>query len=257
MAEKKDETLETPPAGSGHHSVTKGSVSGTGIPGAQQPGGGRVRAQRPTLIQSTIRQLMNDIMTGTYGAGAHIAETELAERLDVSRSTVREALRTLEKDGLVELTPWRGACVIDPAPVDITAQFELLGAVYGIVARLVVRNTPDAALVTFSKYVDQFERCQEEGQGMLKLLDIAYRAGTYLGQNCGSTVAADNLRSLGRGAYWSHRFLQHAPRRVHRESVAKFRKLETALYERSEQKSETAARKFVQLSQRTVMRHVN
>ena len=211
--------------------------------------------RRSTLIQRTMRQLLRDIMDGVYGPGDRIPETELAERLGVSRAPVREALRTLENDGLVELTPWRGARVIDPTPEDIAALFDLLASVYGTVARLAARQASDADLARFARDVDQFETAERNDDELMELIEIAYRAGVHLGQASGSHLAADTLRRLGRAAYWMHRYLTAAPQRWRDASVTKYRKLEAALMARSEQRSETAARQLVQHTARLIEKH--
>ena len=51
------------------------------------------------------------IIEGTYPAGARLPEEELSERIGVSRTPIRQALRQLEHQGHVELRPRRGAWV--------------------------------------------------------------------------------------------------------------------------------------------------
>ena len=53
------------------------------------------------------------ILGGKFKKGQHLRETELAEKLDISRSTLREALRELEKQGLVHSIPRKGVFVSD------------------------------------------------------------------------------------------------------------------------------------------------
>lgn len=58
------------------------------------------------------RSLREQILSGAIPAGARLGEVELAERLSVSRTPVREALSRLAAEGLVELQPNRGARVV-------------------------------------------------------------------------------------------------------------------------------------------------
>lgn len=209
------------------------------------------------LIQGTMRRLLQDILTGVYGPGARIREAEVAERLGISRAPVREALRMLEQDGLVVVLPWRGASVVDPTPQEIEALFDLLGTVYGAVARFAARHASDAALQQFSRDVALFTKATAEGRDSFHLVDIAYRAGTDLGLCCGSALAADVLRRLGRVAYLQHRFLLPVPPRWRQQSVARFKKLEAALLSRSEDRSEAAGRKLVQHTQSLLVLHAS
>jgi DNA-binding GntR family transcriptional regulator len=64
-----------------------------------------------TSAERTLDTLREDILRGALPAGARLGEVELAERLGVSRTPVREALSRLAAEGLVELVPNRGARV--------------------------------------------------------------------------------------------------------------------------------------------------
>lgn len=69
--------------------------------------------------------LRRDILTGSRGLGERVGELEVSQELGVSRTPVREALRRLEADGLVEIAPQRGARVISPSPAELEEIFEL------------------------------------------------------------------------------------------------------------------------------------
>jgi|GEM_PF-530683 len=225
---------------------------------ANQSGFSGQDAARPLpLIQGTMRRLLQDILTGVYGPGDRIREAEVAVRLGISRAPVREALRMLEQDGLVVVLPWRGASVVDPTPQEIEALFDLLGTVYGAVARFAARHASDEALKQFSRDVALFAKATAEGRDPFHLVDIAYRAGTDLGQCCGSPLAADVLRRLGRVAYLQHRFLLPVPPRWRQQSVLRFKKLEAALLSRAQERSEAAGRKLVQHTQSLLALHAS
>ncbi len=64
-----------------------------------------------TSAERALDTLREDILRGALPAGARLGEVELAERLGVSRTPVREALSRLAAEGLVELVPNRGARV--------------------------------------------------------------------------------------------------------------------------------------------------
>ena len=71
---------------------------------------------------AAVREL---ILGGELTAGARLAEAELADRLGVSRTPVREALGRLAAEGLVELVPNRGARVATWSRVELEGVFEL------------------------------------------------------------------------------------------------------------------------------------
>jgi GntR family transcriptional regulator, vanillate catabolism transcriptional regulator len=57
--------------------------------------------QRPRLVDTVAEKLRDSIVTGCFPAGTQLLQVELAEQLQVSRTPLREALRLLERDGLV------------------------------------------------------------------------------------------------------------------------------------------------------------
>jgi DNA-binding GntR family transcriptional regulator len=75
--------------------------------------------------EQTVTRLRRFILEGDLEPGARIQEVELAAQLGVSRTPVREALRTLSSQGLVELLPNRGARVARWSVKDLDEIYEL------------------------------------------------------------------------------------------------------------------------------------
>ena len=70
-------------------------------------------------------ELREQILSGALPGGAHLGEVELAERLGLSRTPVREALTRLAAEGLVELHPHRGARVTRFTEADLDDTFDV------------------------------------------------------------------------------------------------------------------------------------
>ncbi|PVZ08531.1 GntR family transcriptional regulator [Actinomycetospora cinnamomea] len=90
------------------------------------------------MSQSAVRvhaELRSDILGGRCQPGARLREEEIAERFGVSRTPVREALRRLEADGLVVVTPRRGAEVVRWRDDDVAELVELRALLEGHAAR--------------------------------------------------------------------------------------------------------------------------
>ncbi|HBN49407.1 MAG TPA: GntR family transcriptional regulator, partial [Thalassospira sp.] len=68
--------------------------------------------------------------------GKPIRERTLAQQLNISRTPLREALRILAVDGLVELLPSRGAIAANPSPEDVKHMLEFLGGIEGLAGEL-------------------------------------------------------------------------------------------------------------------------
>ncbi len=89
------------------------------------------------------KRLRDRIVRGEYPAGMHLAEDTLAEQFGVSRGPVRDALRRLESEGLVE-TRRRKIFTLELSADDISDQYALREAVETLAVRLAIeRATPD------------------------------------------------------------------------------------------------------------------
>lgn len=75
----------------------------------------RGMATHGTLAES----LRLRIIDGEFAPGARLSESALAERLQVSRNTLREAFRVLAEQGLIEHVPHRGVSVVSPSVADV------------------------------------------------------------------------------------------------------------------------------------------
>jgi len=88
--------------------------------------------------------LRSAIMTGHLAPGERLVESEVADRLKVSRTPVREALRMLEKDGIAVSVPRRGTVVVGLKVEDALEIYNILSVLEGLVARLAASHiTPE------------------------------------------------------------------------------------------------------------------
>ena len=97
-----------------------------------------------TLLSDRIRNALTDeIASGLLGAGFALDEQQLADRFGASRTPVREALRQLSANGLVETKPRRGVVVTRLTPERIMDMFETTAEVEAMCVRLATyRMTP-------------------------------------------------------------------------------------------------------------------
>jgi DNA-binding GntR family transcriptional regulator len=98
-------------------------------------------AERPAY-EATYARLRRELLTDAIGPGERLREVELAERLQVSRTPVREALRRLESDGFVERAPTGGLVATPTGPDDLGDIGLLRIEIDGLAARLAaIRGT--------------------------------------------------------------------------------------------------------------------
>lgn len=81
---------------------------------------------RPPTLVATVKDTIRDsIFAGEYEPGSPLRESNLCEVMNISRSTVREALRELQEEGLVEIQPHRGAFVTELSSRTIRELFSI------------------------------------------------------------------------------------------------------------------------------------
>jgi len=91
--------------------------------------------------------------------GERIMETNIAEELEVSRSPIREALRILEKNRLVELIPRRGARVTELSKSYIANLCDVLTALFSLLVRQCVENGSESELRAIDKAAKKSRDC--------------------------------------------------------------------------------------------------
>ncbi len=96
--------------------------------------------------QSAYRRLLEEIRNGALLPGARLREIELAERMGISRTPVREAIRQLESDGLVAHLPRQGATIRSLDHAEVVELYEMRAVLEGTAARLAARAASDIEL---------------------------------------------------------------------------------------------------------------
>jgi len=94
----------------------------------------------PDDVAAYIRRL---ILTGSLKPGTKIDQEAIGAALDVSRSPIREAIVILGQEGLLDVTPRRGASVALLTPDDIVDHYELFGVVSGRAAAMAAETLKD------------------------------------------------------------------------------------------------------------------
>lgn len=104
-----------------------------------------------TLHADLLSQLRDHIVEGHIDPGARIPERDLCERFGVSRTPLREALKVLAAEGLIELLPNRGARVRQFTESDIRSLFEVLSGLDFVAGRLACERISDDAIAAIER----------------------------------------------------------------------------------------------------------
>lgn len=102
--------------------------------------------RRRPLHDEASERIRDMIVEGRLAAGEWINENELCQQLQISRTPLREALKVLAAEGLVQLVPRRGARVARLSVREIVDLFEALSGIEGIAAELAAKRMSAADL---------------------------------------------------------------------------------------------------------------
>jgi DNA-binding GntR family transcriptional regulator len=117
------------------------------------------------LGEHTLLQKIRDLVLsgGEYDPGAALSEVKLADLFDVSRTPVREALKQLQVEGLVEIRPKVGTFVRRMTRREIVEMFEVKEVLEGMAARLLARRGPQPVWDSLEANVAASERAARHG----------------------------------------------------------------------------------------------
>ena len=101
---------------------------------------------RAALHEQVAQRLRQMLVEGRIAPGAKLNERELSERLHVSRTPLREAIKMLAAEGLVELLPNRGAVAVSLTEEDIANTFEVMAGLESQAGELAAQRITEAEL---------------------------------------------------------------------------------------------------------------
>lgn len=106
------------------------------------------------LRQEVLTALRTAILANEISAGSRLLEADVAEQMGVSRAPVREAIRHLEQEGLVEIFPHRGAVVVGLPEAEIDAIYELRAVIEGRAIAAAMDVVGEAELARLEALID-------------------------------------------------------------------------------------------------------
>lgn len=125
---------------------------------------------RSVLSLQVKDRILQWILEGEMAPGSRIIETRVARQLGTSQAPVREALRDLATLGLVEMHPYRGARVRQPAPAELVEAMEVRGELEAIAARHAARLIDDVMLARMRGLLDDMRASAARGDAHTQAL---------------------------------------------------------------------------------------
>lgn len=151
----------------------------------------------PTLVTAVVGHLRDAILRGVYPPGAALHEIPLARQVSASRTTVRDALRTLSEIGLVTIHARRGAVVASMSPQRAREIFTLRAVLEAFAVRIALTEGKirSRELAEIETAFEQLQRSMESGDtyGMIEA-DMGFHWEVC--RPCGHEILLEQLRGL-------------------------------------------------------------
>jgi len=115
---------------------------------------------RPILHHTVVDHLRDMIVEGQLPAGSRINERALCEALGISRTPLREAVKVLAAEGLIDITPNRGASVAEMSLADVMEAFELMAGLEALAGELACQRISEAEMDEIEALHDEMVACR-------------------------------------------------------------------------------------------------
>ena len=162
----------------------------------EQSGGAGAAApiQRRSLHDELTDRLRHLIVEGDLAPGAKVPEKQLCERFGVSRTPLREALKVLASEGLVQLRPNRGAVVSQITLADLEETFPVMGALEALSGELACARISDREMAAVREAHEAMVTHYERGE-----LAPYFRRNQEIHERILQAAGNPTLTSLHRG----------------------------------------------------------
>ena len=155
-----------------------------------------INTKSSSLADQIFERLENDILTGRYERFDILTEAKLSEELGVSRTPIREALRRLEQEHLIEDGP-KGMTVLGITPEDAEYIFTIRREIEGIAAAACAKHITDEQLADLTDtYELQAHYLEKENRPKIRSYDSDFHQKIF--RYSGSVVLYDTLTLLHR-----------------------------------------------------------
>lgn len=215
----------------------------------------RDMSARPLNLNSTLTSrvyevLKNKILSMELPPGTRLKDGELAKGLGVSNTPIREAIRQLEKDGLVETIPHRGNFVKKMSPEEVCEIYDVRMVLEALAARLAVDMFTPEQLKWIETKVEEYERAFDNDDISLGLeVDFAFH--DLIAQASGNKTLLEMLRGLATRIHTLRHMDRGKTRR--RESLKDHKAIYQALKERDAKKAEEAITQHISKGKERVL----
>jgi len=200
-------------------------------------------AQRETLAVRVANQLSRLIITGRLAPGTKLVETGLARRLGVSRAPLREAVKELERIGLVTKESRRGARVVELTARDVKEIYEVKAMLEGLAARLAAERTTTPEMARLKAIFERMQALATRGERAGYLAASRRFHQTFIDAS-GNARLIQMYEAMSRQIWWLGTIILTQSDR-HETSFHEHREIMEALLARDAKRAQTVAEDHV------------
>ena len=195
-----------------------------------------------SIADQIFEQLEHDVLAGKYPRGEVLSEQRLSAELGVSRTPVREAIRRLEQENLLE-EAGRGVIVVGISREDMMDMYEIRMQLEGLAARRAAENITEEQLREMRDVLDLqhffCERERADRSDQIKNMDSRFHELLY--RSCGSKAYFDVLSRLHK-KITKYRMASISKQSRARESIREHEAIYEALAARDPERAQEAIR---------------
>lgn len=160
---------------------------------------------RQSLASEAAEYLREFILIGKLAPGMPVRERELAEAFGISRTPLKEALRILETEGLIEYGPTRRPSVADPSLDEIKDWLRVQGALEGLAGELVCTAASDQQIYEIQKINELIKETTDEAE-QLKAFKLDMKFHVAIVDSAGNN-SLKATHAIYNARLWRVRFL--------------------------------------------------
>lgn len=148
----------------------------------------------PPIAEQIAARLAGVITMDLLHPGQRLFETDLSAALRVSRAPVREAIRILERDRMVELNARRGATVTAPDARELQDIFEVRTALFSILLEQVMHDRPGDLEALFDEFLPRLARTAAETPEAYSVQSFLFNLA--IADLCSNRLVVDQLKAI-------------------------------------------------------------
>ena len=203
------------------------------------------------VVFNTLRKA---ILTGELKPGERLMEIHLANRLGVSRTPIREAIRKLELEGLVIMIPRRGAEVAQITEKSLKDVLEVRRALDALCVELACERITEEGKVKLREACSEFEKATKTGD-VTAIAEADVALHDIIVEATGNARLIQLINNLSEQMY-RYRFEYIKDESRHKKLVEEHRMIYESIIEKDKEKAAKAAKLHIDNQEKSIIRQI-